>query len=208
MSVNEFLHAIKIWFTRESKRHSNSHADYPMEHVVHKISPYAIARIRHVWREGQNNNYDFIKKTEFSYAFKSGCSRRCLDQVDVLKLCEDCSRVTSKSTFDEQLRNFQLLHEIYLLKSDWVCSCPFSWNVACASTWFHSTLTFLDRQFHHNVTQLFFAVEKSVVNQKRCHQHWTWMQLRKSLPLMKILMMIRNMPRFAVLRCELTCWGQ
>ena len=38
---------------------------------------------------------------------------------------EDCSRVIAKLTFDEQLRNFKLLYEIYLLNSEWVCSCPY-----------------------------------------------------------------------------------
>ena len=96
-----------------------------MEHIANKTSPLAITRIRHVWREGQNNNFDFIKKNNFSHAFKSGCSRRCLDKADAQKLHEDYSRVTSKSTFDEQLRNFQLLHEIYLSNSEWACSCPY-----------------------------------------------------------------------------------
>ena len=42
---------------------------------------------------------------------------------------EDHSRVTSKSTFDEQLRHFQLLCEVCLLNSGRVCSCH--WFVQC-----------------------------------------------------------------------------
>ena len=99
--VNGFLHNIITWLSRESKCHCNLCDDSLMEHVSNKISQLAIARIRHLWCEGQNHNYSFVKKTNFAYAFKSGHSRRCLEQANVFKLCQDYSRVINTLTFDE-----------------------------------------------------------------------------------------------------------
>ena len=96
-----------------------------MERTTRKSPRVNISHIRNVWREGQSDHFDIIKKTNFSHALKSRYSRRCLDQVGVLNFHEECSLASTNAVFDEQLCNFQLSHEINLLNSDWVYICPY-----------------------------------------------------------------------------------
>ena len=106
MCVNEFLHSIITWLSRESKSHCNLHADSLIEHILNKSSKLAISRIRNIWREGKNHNCNFFKKTNFSCTFKSRYSRRHLEQMNVLKLHQDHSRAIATTTFDEELWKF------------------------------------------------------------------------------------------------------
>ena len=61
--MNESLGTFTTWATNESRRHANSHARAPTEHVARKNDTKVVGRIHHIWREGQKEPFDFHQKT-------------------------------------------------------------------------------------------------------------------------------------------------
>ena len=62
LPVNDFLASFRLWASKESRRFSSSHAHSPMKHIADKTHVRDITRIRHVWREGQQVDFNFLKK--------------------------------------------------------------------------------------------------------------------------------------------------
>ena len=64
LPVNELLGTFITWATNDSRRHANSHAHSPTEHIAGKTDAKVIKRIHHVWSEGQKEQFNFVRKPQ------------------------------------------------------------------------------------------------------------------------------------------------
>ena len=123
--VNEFLVTFRKWASKESRRFSNIYVHIPMEHIVGKTNVKAIRCIHHVWREGQLANFNFLKKAEDWYVFKSEYGRDMHPNTDTNSLFFDHIAVDHVKSFNLLTKKYKSIHQIYLHEREWNCTCPY-----------------------------------------------------------------------------------
>ena len=125
LPVNDFLATFREWTSKESRRFSNACACSSMKHIPGKTSRRAITRIRHVWREGQKEYFDFLMKDEAWYVFKSEYGRTIFPNLETNVLCMDFLTVENVHSFDHLIKKYKSMREIWLNNDEWYCTCPY-----------------------------------------------------------------------------------